>query len=192
MHYRPFVTRVGLALGLGLSLVSLTGCSSSVKVTTEPTVLDTNVEGVQGHVSTRVAQGQTLTVKLPTRTGTTYGWRLAPESNEGSSVFFVERMDQMTDDRTIAFGDDSAIDIFTFKANKPGMQTLEFIYDCQPGGSKSKSMRMTLDVEVYNAKSEAIAKMKAAEEARVAAEQALKAAREAEAIASAETSNGSE
>lgn len=187
MHKRQLVARVGLALGLGLSLVWLTGCSSSVKVNTEPTVLDTSVEGVQGHVATRVAQGQTLTVKLPTRTGTPYGWRLAPESNDGNCVYFVERKDQMTDERTIAFGDDAAIDMFTFKANKPGTQTLEFIYDCQPGGPKSKSMRMTLDVQVYNAKAEAMAKMKAAEEARIAAEEALKAAQEAEAIAAADT-----
>jgi predicted secreted protein len=189
MHNRPFVTRVGLAFALGLSLFGLTGCSNSPKVETKPTVLDTNVEGVQGHVATRVAQGQTLTVKLPTRTNTPYGWRLTPESNEGSNVFFVERMDQITDERTLAFGDDSAMDLFTFKANKPGAQTLEFIYDCQPGGPKSKSMRMTLDVEVYNAKSEAMAKMKAAEEARIAAEEALKAAKEAEAIATADTSS---
>ena len=181
MHYRPFVTRVGLVLGLGLSLTSLTGCSSSPKVETKPTVLDTSVEGVHGHVSTRVAQGQTLTVKLPTRTNTTYGWRLTPASNESNNVYFVERMDQITDERTLAFGDDAAIDMFTFKANKPGMQTLEFVYDCQPGGSKSKSMRMTLDVEVYNAKAEALAK--AAEEARLKAEAAERAA----AIASAES-----
>ena len=162
MH-RPFVSRLGHAFCLGLLLASLPACSQS-RLVVKPS--DVNIDATDRYCSARIAKGQKLTVKLPTDADSKYVWRLSPTSFENDHLTMIDRQGKMNAENSVAYGDDQASDIFTFRASKPGPQTLDFIFDSQPGCPQSKTSYVTLNVEVFDAKAEALAK--AEEEARIA------------------------
>lgn len=168
----------------------LTGCTTHV--TTYPTTHTASITGAESTARTRVAEGETLTVQLPTTAKSMYAWRLSPEAHSSRYITFANRKEQINPQGGVAVVGEPAKDVFTFHATEPGTIPLVFIYDCAWGG-KSETLQFTLDVEVYDAVAEARARMKEEERIRKEAEALAKAeeiqreAQQAEAIAAAET-----
>ena len=131
----------------------LGGCSTSVK--TIPVTHTASDGRMQSQASTRVAEGETLTVKLPTQGGATYVWRLAPESAKSENVVLLSRVGQRSMDGGIAATGEPAMDVFTFEATEVGSTTLMFKRDQGLLPDQSKMVNMTLNVEVFDAEAEA-------------------------------------
>jgi predicted secreted protein len=168
------------------------GCATTVE--TYPTTHTARISGPESAATTRVAEGETLTVQLPTKPKSVYAWRLAPESTTSNFITLLNRREQRNAKSGVASSGEAANDVFTFAATDSGSVPLVFIYDCAWGG-QSKTMMFTLDVEVYNAQAEARARrteeerMRKEAEALAKAEEAQRKALEVEtqAIAAAES-----
>jgi predicted secreted protein len=161
------------------SVACLAGCSSTVQ--TWPVVHTSSIKMARTQESTRVAEGQILTVQLPTEGGTPYIWRLSPDSFSNGFVQLESRREQQTPNGTFASIGEPAMDVFTFHAVNAGQTTLKFMLDQRMNADHSRIAQMTLHIDVFNARVEA----RAAAEAREAAQEAA----EAQAIAAAESSS---
>jgi predicted secreted protein len=169
-------TRVlGLITGAALATV-FGGCAS---VQTYPTVHTASINAQQVREFARVAEGETLTIRLPTEGGCAYGWRLAPESFNNDLVALTGRHEQRSVNGALATFGEPALDVFTFDALDAGTTTLAFVYDQRMNAEQSQLAKFWLEVNVFNARAEA----RAAAEAREAAEEAAQAAADAEAEA---------
>lgn len=144
---------VASSCALVVLAVGFSGCSSSVK--TWP-VTHTAANGkMQLRASTRVAEGETLTVQLPTEGGAAYVWRLAPQSFQNENVVLQSRLGQRASDGRAAGIGEPAMDVFTFHATDVGSTTLVFTRDQGLLPDRSKLMNMTLNIEVFDAQAEA-------------------------------------
>lgn len=189
LNVRCIVVRCAAIAVLG-SLFA--GCATTVE--TYPTTHTAKIAGPETTATTRVAEGETLTVQLPTTAKSVYAWRLAPESITSRFITLQNRREQRNAKGGLASTGEPAKDVFTFEATDSGSVPLVFIYDCAWGG-QSETLMYTLDVEVYDAHAEARARRKEEERMRKEAEALAKAEEaqrkaleaEAQAIAAAET-----
>jgi hypothetical protein len=153
------------------------GCSS---VPTYPTVHTANTVNTPVRESTRVAEGQTLTVRLAREEGMINGWRLSSECFDNGKLQLISRTQQQSVAGGLAGVGEQAADVFTFSAVDEGFVTLTFVCDQLVSAGDRRAAGMWLDVNVFNARAEA----RAAAEAQKAAEEAAEA--EAHAIAAAQ------
>lgn len=137
---RLSVVRLGLVAALlAGGTLSLGGCSSSSKKAAmsanAPAAIDgqmTSLEGLDNsmayeHMS--LVRGQKFSVRLPTYSGSNYGWRLAPESADSKFVSLLERRSQQTGCGMPGSSGSESFDVFTFRANRTGECEIQFIYD---------------------------------------------------------------
>ena len=105
----------------------LGGCGSKIK--TSPTVLNAKASGERAHETAMVAEGQTLTVRLPTKGGTNYLWRMTGDNFRNPMVELERRQDQIAANGQFAAKGETAWDVFTFRAKRTGHVSVSFNYE---------------------------------------------------------------
>ena len=121
-------TRLLAAAALVAFAGSLSGCSSKPAPKTVTGPAHNSAPG--GMDGATVVRGQTLTVRLPTLSGSEYAWRLAPASADERLVS-LQKPDREQSEPGMGETTNGAPawDVFTFRANRPGQTTVDFIYD---------------------------------------------------------------
>jgi predicted secreted protein len=139
-------TRLLAAAALVAFAGSLGGCSSKPAPKTVTGPAHNSAPG--GMDGATVVRGQTLTVRLPTLSGSEYAWRLAPASADDRMVSLQKRQPEQSE---TGMGETTngapAWDVFTFRANRPGQTTVDFIYD-RPWDNGEPVRTYTLQLEV--------------------------------------------
>src|SRR5262245_30520285 len=91
-------SRIRGMLALAAAAIVATNLGGCASFKTEPTIhVAAPVSGSQASQTTWVAKGQTLTVKLPTRGGASYSWRLAPGAAKNSLCSYQGRREQVNE-----------------------------------------------------------------------------------------------
>ena len=129
---------------IACGLLVLAGCSSGYKPTTlsvRPDMQEAVVEQ-----ATVVNRGDTVVVYLPTHTGGAHNWRLSPESAKQNEMTLLRRNQQVTGSATSK--GQPAFDVFTFKTNRTGQTSIDFIYDWTWSGETAPVKRFSLNVDV--------------------------------------------
>jgi len=144
--FARYSTNFACAALAALAAATFSGCESSIK--TVPTTHMAEVATPDAHESTWVAKGQTLTVKLPTKGGSSNGWRLSPACADSDLITLEKRRAQINDQGVLASHGEQAWDEFTFHAHETGRISIEFFFDNLRNPSARPAQRLVLDVGI--------------------------------------------